>query len=212
MKALPSVETVERMSEEAFFRLCGEDVKAELIEGVMVMAAPASYTHERLQGFLLSLLRIYVEHFGLGEMLGSRTPVRLQEGHIYEPDLLFVAHQRVDTIEEQYVEGAPDLVVEILSASSVARDRGTKREVYERNGVKELWLIDPYGPAGSQFFQWAVPLSRRREAQEGLREASFIGGIYRSAVLSRFWLREEWLWPKEAFPPILEVLRQLEVI
>ncbi|MFQ6058229.1 MAG: Uma2 family endonuclease [Anaerolineae bacterium] len=191
------------MREEDFFRLCGEDDKAELIDGVMVIATPASYAHERLFGFLYPLLGIYTQHFNLGEVLGSRTPVWLEEGQVYEPDILFIARERVGIIGEQYVQGAPDLVVEILSAGSVIYDRGRKREVYERSGVKELWLIDPYGPAGSQFFQ---------RVEEGLREVEPVEGIYHSAVLPGFWLKKEWLWPEKAFPEVLEVLRQLKVI
>lgn len=92
------------------------------------------------------MLRTYVEDNDLGEVLGSRTPVELEEDQVYEPDILFVARERVDILEPKGVFGAPNLVIEILLASTVRCDRGAKFEAYERAGVRELWLSDPYGP------------------------------------------------------------------
>jgi len=198
------VETAERMTADEFLLLVREDEKAELIEGVMVVATPASRTHERLFRFLFSLLTVYVEHHNLGEVYGSRTAVRLTHEDVYEPDILFVAKERLGIIGEQQVSGAPDLVVEILSAASVSYDRGIKREVYGRTGVRELWLIDPYGPTGTQFWQ-------RPPEAPGLVRVEPIEGVLRSLVLPGFWLHTNWLWPPEGeFPPVLEVLRELE--
>ena len=197
----------DRITEEEFFHLCGEDTKADLINGVMIVETPASYIHERLFQFLFTLLTIYVRRQGLGQVLGSRTAVRLEEGHIYEPDLLFVHREREDIIGDQQVDGAPDLVVEILSASTYYYDTGAKREGYERNGVRELWLLDPYGIEGTQMLV-------RDEATGRFRAVPFAGGVYRSTVIPDLWLRADWLWPGEgeAHPDAIEVLRELNVL
>ena len=147
------VEVAERMTAAEFWEEAPDDRKAELINGVMVMAPAPLDIHEKLFGFLFSLLRDYVEEHELGEVRGSRSGVELAADQVYEPDILFVARDRLDIIQRHGLVGAPDLVIEILSASTAAYDRGDKLRVYERAGVRELWLIDPYGPAGTEFYQ-----------------------------------------------------------
>jgi len=197
----------DRMTEEEFFHLCGEDTKANLIDGVMIVESPASYTHERVFRFLLTLLMVYVRRRNLGQVLGSRTATRLEAGHIYEPDLLFVRRERESIIGENQVNGAPDLVVEILSASTYQYDVGAKRQGYERNGVKELWLLDPYGQEGTQMLV-------RDEGTGKFNEVPFTGDVYHSTVIPGLWLQADWLWPGEgeAHPDVIEVLRQLDVL
>lgn len=198
-------ETVERLTHEDFMRLAPEDKKAELIDGEIIMPSPAFDSHERLLGFLLTILTAFVRHFGLGQVRGSRYAVRIAEGHTYEPDILFVRQERAHLITERELLEAPDLVVEIISASTARYDRGPKRESYEIAGVRELWLIDPYGPAGTQFFQ---------RQGDRLVEVAPVGGVIHSIVLPGFDLRTAWLWPGAdgELPDPIEVLRELEVI
>lgn len=74
------------LTEEEYLEFCHEDVKAELIGGVLVVSTPASVRHEAIQGFLQGVLRAYVEAQGPGMVLGSRTPMRLG-GQYFEPDV-----------------------------------------------------------------------------------------------------------------------------
>ncbi len=201
------VETVEsqRQSHADFMRLAPEDQKAELIAGEMFVLPPPFYPHERLQGFLFSVLSLFADRFSLGQVLGSRTAVYISETDTYEPDILFVAKAREHIITERKLLEAPDLVVEILSASTARHDRGPKLAGYSAAGVLELWLIDPYGPAGTQFFQ--------RQA-ESLVEVAPLDGVLRSVALPGFNLRVRWLWPDEggALPNRMDVLRELGVL
>lgn len=196
--AYSRIEVEERITSEEFFRRAPENQKAELIEGILVMAPPPLDVHERLQLFLLRLLGEHVETYELGELRGSRTAVRLEDDQTYEPDLLFVARERAGILRETGVFGAPDLVIEILSASTASYDRGPKLRTYDRAGVRELWLIDPYGPTGTEFYQ--------RQAQ-GLRPVMPEGGALASIALPGFRLRTEWLWPADKFVPVREALR-----
>jgi Uma2 family endonuclease len=201
MNVLTRVEVAERMTSEEFFRYAPEDQKAELIDGVMIVHSPPLVIHEKLQGFLYTLLRTYVEESDLGEVLGSRTPVELEAEQTYEPDILFVARERADIVETKGVFGAPDLVIEILSAGTVHHDRGSKFRAYERAGVRELWLIDPYGPAGTEFYQLQgkrfVPVMPDSD------------GILRSAAVPGFWIDVAWLWPAERFIPVRQALARI---
>ncbi len=185
--------------------LAPDDRKAELIEGVMRMPSPALEAHERLFGFLVTILDVFVSHRRLGRVLGSRYAVHISETETYEPDILFVRSDRLHLITQRKLAGAPDLVVEILSAGTAGYDRGVKRLNYEEGGVQELWLIDPYGPAGTQFYQ-------RREGR--LIEVAPRDGILEAVAIPGLRLRVSWLWPDEAdeFPDRVEVLQELGIV
>lgn len=196
------VEVVERMTTTEFFQDAPETRKAELIDGVMVMPPPPLDTHESLQGFLFTLLRTYVEEHELGIVRGSRTAVELAADQVYEPDVLFIAHERLSILKDKGVFGAPDLVIEILSASTAAYDRNAKLRGYERAAVRELWLIDPYGPAGTEFYH--------------LTEQRFVAtmpgaqGHLHSIAVPGFWINTAWLWPAERFISMRQALTQIE--
>lgn len=68
--------------------------------------------------------------------------VLLSDHDIVEPDLLFFSRERLELLSDQYAQGAPDLVIEILSPSSRKRDLGTKRARYELLGAGEYWVFD----------------------------------------------------------------------
>jgi Uma2 family endonuclease len=204
MQMLTRVEVAERMSNDEFLRYTPEAQKAELIDGVMIIQAPPIDTHERLRGFLLSLLGMFIEQRDLGEIRGSRTPVILAEGQVFEPDILFVARERSGLIKERGVFGAPDLVIEILSASTAPYDRDPKLRAYELAAVPEVWLIDPHGPLGTEFFQ--------RQAGRLEPVMPDAQGVVRSVGLPSFALQVAWLWPAERFLPIAQALREIETL
>ena len=201
LRELSRVEVSERVTAEEFFKYAPDDKKAELIDGVMIVSPPPLDAHERVQGFLYTLLRMFVEIFDLGEVRGSRTAVMLTEGHIFEPDILFIARDRLDIIEERGMKGAPDLVIEILSASTAERDRGVKFHTYERAGVRELWLIDPYGPAGTEFYQ--------RQGDIFKPVMPDAAGVVQALALPGFKLNTNWLWPAEKFIPVRQALQEM---
>lgn len=190
------------LTEEEYLELCDEDLKVELIGGVLVVSTPASVKHEKLQGFLQAVLRAYVEAYNLGLILGSRTPMRLG-GQYFEPDVLFVAAGRLDRLGEVFLDGPADLVIEITSPDSGALDRVVKRRIYQEHGVGEYWLIDPEQQL-AEFYRLNTQ-GRYQKAPMG-RE-----GKYHSKVISGFWLKVSWLW-QEPLPAVLEVLKELGLI
>ena len=68
--------------------------------------------------------------------------VELGRYDVFEPDLLVILSDNAQIIEESHIRGVPDLAVEILSPSTVSRDRGIKRERYEKAGIPEYWVVD----------------------------------------------------------------------
>lgn len=201
LQTLSRVEVAERMTAKDFFRRAPEDRKAELIDGVMIMPSPATDAHERLQILLLRLIGEFAERLDLGAVRGSRTAVELADDQAPEPDVLFVAKERANIITDEGVFGPPDLVVEVLSASTAAYDRGAKFRAYERAGVRELWLIDPYGPAGTEFYQ--------RQGSIFKPVMPDADGIIHSVALPGLKLQTAWLWPAEKFIAIAEALKQM---
>ncbi|MBI3242500.1 MAG: Uma2 family endonuclease [Chloroflexi bacterium] len=193
-----------RLTHQDFIRLAPEDRKAELIDGILIIMPTPSDIHERLQVFLVKVIGLFADFFSLGEVRGSRSAVRISLHQTYEPDILFVRKDRLHIFADNEIMEAPDLVIEILSNSTAQYDRGVKRENYEKAGVRELWLIDPYGPTGTQFYQ---------RQGERLIEVAPVDGIIHSVALPNFKLKINWLWPneKDELPNTVAVLKELGV-
>ena len=85
---------------------------------------------------------------------------------VVEPDLLFVAADQLDILTEPNIQGAPALVIEILSPSTRKRDLGIKRQLFDRSGVREYWVVDPRVNEVT-VYQRAVDGSLPRVAQMG---------------------------------------------
>ena len=122
-----------------------DDVRYELLDGELVPMSPTPIArHQRLVFNIAHTVRLFVDEHDLGEVFISPFDVILSETIVVQPDVMFVSKERLSIVED-YLHGAPDLVVEVLSPSTSRRDRTIKREFYERHGVKEYWLVDPYG-------------------------------------------------------------------
>ena len=124
-----------------------DDVRYQLIEGVLIREPAPTIPHQRVLLKLAMLVAPFVEDNRLGEVLLAPTDVYLSDTNVVQPDLLFVSAARAGIITERDVHGSPDLVVEIASPSTQRRDRGVKLEIYARYGVAEYWLLDPAAKA-----------------------------------------------------------------
>ncbi len=120
------------------------DRRYELIDGEFYAMAPApGRAHQKCLIRLFRYLDDWIGKRRLGEILVAPFDVILSEHDTMQPDLLYVANANRGIITERACEGAPDLVVEILSPATAGRDRGLKRERYAAFGVREYWLVDP---------------------------------------------------------------------
>lgn len=117
--------------------------KYEIIDGVLYMSPPPTINHQDVSGELFTRMRIFARDNKLGTLLAAPCGVHLPTQPVpVEPDILFVRRERRHIIEERYVEGAPDLVVEVLSRSNADYDRTTKYRQYEQAGVTEYWIVN----------------------------------------------------------------------
>lgn len=119
-----------------------DEVAFEIINGKALMSPAPELFHQRWAGKLYLAVQRHVEARKLGEVFFAPVDVVLDEKNIVQPDLVFVSTANAGLLERRGIMGAPDLVVEIISPTSLRRDRYDKRELYARCGVKEFWLAD----------------------------------------------------------------------
>jgi Uma2 family endonuclease len=115
----------------------------QVIEGDLVMSPSPNLFHQSVAGRIYLILAQFLEKHPIGFVFIAPLDVFLTELNVYQPDVVFVSNQRRSIITRDGIEGAPDLVVEVLSPGTARLDRGSKRKIYARTGVKELWLVDP---------------------------------------------------------------------
>lgn len=117
--------------------------KYEIINGVLYMSPPPAIAHQNSSGELFVRMRLHAIANNLGLVLAAPCGVKLPNHPVpVQPDIFFIKKERLDIIGEQYIEGAPDLIVEILSPSNPLHDRTTKYNAYQDAGVPEYWLVD----------------------------------------------------------------------
>lgn len=186
------------MSYDEFLRWSDEHTHAEWVNGEVTVFMPPSTRHQRLNLFLSTLLSLYVRLFRLGEVFTAPFEMRLLNGRSSrEPDLLFVAHGHRDRLTAQRLDGPADLVVELISPTSVRRDSEEKFAEYAEAGIPEYWILDPRPrQEGINFYQ----LTDQGQYREVIPDAD---GRYHAAVLPGFWLRPDWLWQTPLPDPLL---------
>ena len=115
----------------------------EIIDEVLYMSPSAHVLrHQRAVGHLFLAFGNWVSEHDLGEVFVAPADVVAAPGRVVQPDLFFITKDRLHIVDA-YVDGAPDLTVEVISPSSVDYDRKTKFDLYQEIGVREYWLVDP---------------------------------------------------------------------
>jgi Uma2 family endonuclease len=125
------------------FESLPEGTLCQLINNTLIMSPAPSDSHQKLLLEISAELLAHAKTNNLGEVRVAPYDVYLSKHNVYQPDIVFVASDNVKNIQEKGLVGAPDLVIEILSPKTAKYDFEDKKEVYERYGVKEYWLVDP---------------------------------------------------------------------
>lgn len=120
-----------------------EGASYQLIAGEIIMSPAPDLLHQDILGAIFYELRQFVHQSKLGKVFVAPTDVYFNEHDTFQPDILFVSTERKHILKDERIEGAPDLVVEILSPSTGYYDLAKKKDVYEQSGVKEYWIVDP---------------------------------------------------------------------
>jgi Uma2 family endonuclease len=135
-----------RWTYEEYYRL-NDDQRYEIIEGNLLMAPAPDTWHQSWSRELFRLLDLHVRKSKLGQVFFAPIDIVFDQENTAQPDLVFVSAANAGIIQRRAIFGVPDLLVEIISPSSVRRDRYVKRELYARFGVKEYWIADPANKA-----------------------------------------------------------------
>jgi Uma2 family endonuclease len=186
-----------KISYEQFLEWLDEDTWAEWVDGEVVLMSPISDEHQAVVNYLTTLLLFHTLETRAGRVLTE--PFQMKSGPNLpgrSPDILFVSAERQHLIQRHFLNGPADLVVEVISPESRARDRGEKYYEYEQAGVREYWIIDPERKQ-VEFYVLS---------EKGIYKPAFVGqeGEYHSVAIEGFWLRVEWLWER---PPMMEVIK-----
>jgi len=135
--------TPTRISYEQFCRLPEDGNQYELIDGELVVTPSPNTRHQKILGKLFLLLSAYIEKRDLGEVYVSPLDTVFDPNNVLQPDILFISKARLADLARERIEGAPDVVVEILSPSTFHKDLRRKMAVYSQFGVQEYWIVDP---------------------------------------------------------------------
>ena len=135
-----------RLTYDDFVRIPDDGMRHEIIDGVHYVTPSPVLGHQQLLGRLHGAIFSFLEQSPeVGQVFVAPLDTVFSPWDVVEPDLVFVASDQLDILTEPNIQGAPALVVEILSPSTRARDNGIKRQLFDRGGVREYWLVDPQG-------------------------------------------------------------------
>ncbi len=177
-----------------------ENARAEWLDGRVMMMSPVSDEHSELFFWLARVLGDYVERRDLGIVRGPELFVRFTDPPIRRlPDLFFVSSSRRSLMKHAHFEGAPEMIMEIVSPESKARDWREKYHEYEGAGMREYWVIDPM----SEHVELYVLSSDQKYVRVAERD-----GWPVSAAVPGFRLKTAWLW-RGTRPKAIDALEEL---
>lgn len=126
------------------YLLLEEGAPFQLIENDLIMSPAPSLLHQLILGEFYETLKLYIKQYQ-PEALVVLSPIDIHfdESNVFQPDLVYISPERKADIVKERIEGAPDMVIEILSPSNAYYDLRLKKDIYEKYGVKEYIIIDP---------------------------------------------------------------------
>ncbi len=184
---------------DQFYEMADDGVKADLLDGKIIRDLPSVPKHGQKASWACTLIKSYSDALDLGEAFVAPATVRLSKYQGPEPDVFFICKGRLDIVKEKFVDGPPDLCVEVISKSSRQRDRGRKFVLYADHGVREYWLIDSLHDT-VEFYENVEGEWREIKPDEQ--------GRLHSNILPGFWLKPAWLAAKP-LPSVFKILREI---
>ncbi|MGH9395741.1 MAG: Uma2 family endonuclease [Terriglobia bacterium] len=132
-----------RLTYDDYCLLPNDGKRYEIIDGELFVSPSPATAHQNVVANLLYHLMDFVRKHALGKVYTAPLDVVFSQFDVVEPDLLYISKSRSSILTRANVQGAPDLIVEVVSESTGKIDRTTKLKLYARFGVKEYWIIDP---------------------------------------------------------------------
>ncbi len=126
-----------------YVQLPDDGMRYEIIEGELFMSPAPIPLHQRVLRELVLALTQFVKKTLVGEILFAPIDVVLGDDNVVQPDILLIFKKNEKIITEKNIQGAPDLIVEILSPGTAYNDLINKKDLYQKFGVQEYWIVDP---------------------------------------------------------------------
>jgi len=141
--AMATTGSARKLTYDDLLAMPDDGLRHEIIDGVLYVSPSPSLPHQFTLGKLYQAVANYLDANPVGEAYLAPFDVVFTRHDVVEPDLLFIAADRLRVLTERNVSGSPDLVVEVLSPSTRRVDLTLKRELFERQAVREYWVVDP---------------------------------------------------------------------
>jgi Uma2 family endonuclease len=116
--------------------------RREVVDGELFVTPSPLSKHQLVVSRTAAPFFLFLHDHPIGELFTAPLDVILSDYDVLKPDLLFILNEHLSIIQD-WVRGAPDLVVEVLSPTTARQDRGPKLKAYARFGVPEYWIVDP---------------------------------------------------------------------
>jgi len=145
------IQSSQKLSYDDYAKIPSDGKRHEIIDGAHIVNAAPSTVHQHVSKRLQYQLYTKIELAGLGVLFNAPVDVQLSEFDVVQPDIVIVINDNVRKITSTKIKVAPDLVVEILSPSTSELDYTLKKELYERSGVQEYWIVDPFEQSVQQW-------------------------------------------------------------
>lgn len=171
---------VEEQRRQEFYKLIGEDGKAEFVNGEIIFHSPVMKTHTDAAGMIYILMSTFVRKMELG-WVGYEKAITRFTRNDYEPDVCFFGNEKAKDFQEtQLLYPVPDFVAEVLSKSSqknIDHDRVTKFNDYEKHGMSEYWIVDPHEQTVEQYVLKNKKYQLVLEAPDGIIRCQAVKGF-----------------------------------
>jgi Uma2 family endonuclease len=135
------------------FKMLPEGTHAEVIQSSLYMAPSPSPEHQDVAGNLFFEIKLFLKEHSSGKIFFSAIDVYLDEhSNAVQPDLAYISNENKIKTDARGLHGVPDLIIEVLSPGNKKHDQVTKKNLYEKFGVKEYWIVDPQTRVASGYW------------------------------------------------------------
>ncbi|MCU0340991.1 MAG: Uma2 family endonuclease [Spirosomaceae bacterium] len=167
----------EQARRERFYDEITPDIKAEFINGEMIVHSPVRSRHAFVSDCAFRIVSLYTLRHQLGRSTHEKVMSRFTRND-YEPDIMFFRKEKADAIQpNQALFPVPDFVIEVLSSATEGRDRGVKYNDYASHGVEEYWMIDADADIIEQYHLENGEYKLIKKTDEGVVHSFVIEGL-----------------------------------
>jgi Uma2 family endonuclease len=126
-----------------YFEMPDDGKRYEIIDGELIELQTPYIIHQTVSGNILFELVKFVNQKKVGTIYMAPLDVVFNDINVVQPDILFIATENYHIITEKNISGVPDLIIEIISPATGYYDLSGKKDLYEKFGVQEYWIVDP---------------------------------------------------------------------